>query len=504
MIRRITGASPRADGVEFIKPRAGLPPRQVAPHVARTRAGVYLVRPMNEELSHPPAGGPPVRVASADTAPAAKSVRGDAMVVLKRLRDAGHEAYFAGGCVRDLLLARAPRDWDVATNAPPNRVRGLFSNTQAVGAAFGVILVRYGGSQIEVATFRADAQYLDGRHPTGVRFTTAGEDARRRDFTINGLFLDPLLDAPLQEQVIDFVGGRDDLRNHVIRAIGDPEARFREDHLRLLRAVRFAARFGFTIEPQTAAAIRRHAAQLIRISPERIADELRTMLTPPTRNEAYRLLEELSLRPLLFRFLEMPDGKGRAPRADSIFAALAPGEWIPFGLALAGAGIDHYLRQGPDNVDVRRLFERPIAQRIVHALRQSLKISNEESEELGQSLEGLDLLTRDDPPTLAIKKRFLARAAAPLSRELLDALGETGLLASKRVEALRLQLAELEKTEFAPPPLITGDDLTTAGLVPGPMFKRVLDRVYDEQLEDRIRSREEAMTLALRLAGERA
>src|SRR5688572_4647494 len=221
-----------------------------------------------------------------------RSDRGDAVAVVRRLREAGHVAYFAGGCVRDLLLGRQPKDYDVATDAPPARVRKLFANTQAVGAAFGVILVRDGRSTIEVATFRADGAYADGRHPMEVRFTTAEEDAARRDFTINGLFLDPL-DGDGDGRVLDFVGGRDDLDAGVIRAIGEPERRFEEDHLRLLRAVRFAARLGFGVESKTAAAIRLHAPQLKRISPERIADELRVMLTPPTRGDAWRLLRDL-------------------------------------------------------------------------------------------------------------------------------------------------------------------------------------------------------------------
>src|SRR5688572_27782573 len=204
-----------------------------------------------------------------DQPPEIHSTRQDALAVVRALRDVGHVAYFAGGCVRDLLLGLEPKDYDVATDAPPDRVRKLFKRTQAVGQAFGVILVRIGRSQVEVATFRAEGKYLDGRRPSEVRFTTAEEDAKRRDFTINGLFLDPLTD-----QVIDYVGGQADLKAKVIRAIGNPDERFEEDHLRLLRAVRFAARFGFEIEPATDAAIPRHAGHLVRISPERVAEEL--------------------------------------------------------------------------------------------------------------------------------------------------------------------------------------------------------------------------------------
>src|SRR3954452_11273316 len=210
--------------------------------------------------------------------PRPPSRREDAEAVVRRLRDAGHVAYFAGGCVRDELLGLTPKDYDVATDAPPTRVRQLFNNTQAVGAAFGVILVRRGGSQIEVATFRAEGAYLDGRRPSEVTFTTAEQDAQRRDFTINGLFHDPI-----EHKVIDYVGGQEDLRAKTLRAIGEPNHRFEEDHLRLLRAVRFAARFELTIDSVTADAIRRHAQHLQRITPERNAEELRLMLTSQTR-----------------------------------------------------------------------------------------------------------------------------------------------------------------------------------------------------------------------------
>src|SRR4051794_4528637 len=178
--------------------------------------------------------------------------REDAEVVLRKLRENGHVAYYAGGCVRDLLLGLEPKDWDVATDAPPPRVRQLFPRTQAVGAKFGVILVRENQSVVEVATFRTDGSYKDGRHPTQVQFTTPEQDAQRRDFTINGLFLDPLD----HDRVIDFVGGQDDLKHKILCAIGEPSHRFEEDHLRMLRAVRFAARFGLRIDPATFDAIK--------------------------------------------------------------------------------------------------------------------------------------------------------------------------------------------------------------------------------------------------------
>src|SRR5687768_2488329 len=230
-----------------------------------------------------------------------RSTREDALAVVRRLRDAGHVAYFAGGCVRDALLGLEPKDYDVATDAPPDRVRELFPRTQAVGAAFGVILVRQGRSQIEVATFRKDLAYADGRRPEGVVFSTAEEDAKRRDFTINGMFFDPI-----EEKVIDYVGGQRDAVDRVLRAIGLADERFAEDHLRLLRAIRFAARFGLTIEPSTREAIARNVPHLVRITPERVAEELRLSLTPVTRGRAWDMIRQYGIDAVVFRFLKLP------------------------------------------------------------------------------------------------------------------------------------------------------------------------------------------------------
>lgn len=432
---------------------------------------------------------------AAPQTPPPRDERDAALSVVRRLRDAGNVAYFAGGCVRDELMGRAPTDYDVATDAPPGRVRELFGNTQAVGAAFGVILVRHRGTQIEVATFRADGSYADGRRPTGVTFTTAEEDAKRRDFTINGLFLDPI-----DDRVIDYVGGQRDIARRVIRAIGDPDHRFDEDHLRLLRAVRFAARLGFEIEPATAEAIRRHAERLKRISPERVADELRAMIAAPTRGAASEMLWKFGLVPILFRTLpERPDMPvAVAAGGKPIFPQLAPGEAVPFAASLAAMVLCY--RASARHAPLRDLLEGPQVQRSVQACRTTLKISNDESEFMAGVLH-LGPLLRDEEPTVATMKRFLATPASGWARHMLDALLRSdGRLT--RIVWLREQFARLEKEDVAPAPLVTGDDLTGAGLRPGPVFKRVLDAVYDAQLEARVSSKEEALRMALGMARE--
>jgi poly(A) polymerase len=419
--------------------------------------------------------------------------RADALAIVRRLRDAGHVAYFAGGCVRDLLLGQTPKDYDVATDAPPDRVRELFRNSQAVGAAFGVILVRQRQSVIEVATFRSDGVYLDGRRPATVRFTTAEEDARRRDFTINGLFLDPITDT-----VIDHVGGLEDLKAKRLRAIGSPAERFDEDSLRLLRAVRFSARLGFEIESATADAIRADAPQLRRISPERIAEELRNMLTATTRPAAWELLWKLELTQEIFRFLPI-----RATRKPDytmlLFPRAATGKSVPFGPVLAFAAICYQLQLSGTDLDPRSLFDPPRVSAAVHALRKSLKLSNEETEAMRLTLSGLSSLLADTDPGVATMKRFLAGPQAKWSRELLQAMAGLGLLTA-RAAWLREQLATLELEDVSPVPLLNGDMLTAAGLSPGPLFRHLLDSVYDAQLEGRVSTPEEALALALTLA----
>lgn len=413
--------------------------------------------------------------------------RDDAVEVVKTLRAAGHVAYFAGGCVRDLLLGLEPKDYDVATDAVPQKVRSLFRNTQAVGAAFGVILVRLGRSVIEVATFRSEGKYLDGRRPSEVRFTTAEEDAQRRDFTINGLFLDPE-----SERVIDYVGGQADLEAGVIRAIGKPAERFEEDHLRLLRAVRFAARFGFGIEPETAWAISAHAHHLVRIMPERILDELRTMWTPPSRAAAWEQLLTFKLLDVVFRFVKRP-AEGRV----ELFERVSPGERVPFGLALAAAVTARFWK--PSDAGGQFFRKHSVAE-LAPAVRTALRLANDELAMFEGALLGVGMLAGDGPAlTLAQKKRFLARPTAAASRALLAAIASWGVWVERQRE-LEAEFLSLERTEFAPPPFVTGDDLTAAGLKPGPLFKRVLDAVYDAQLEGHVGSKEAGLGMAMEFA----
>ncbi len=423
-------------------------------------------------------------------------LRDDALVVLKTLRDAGHVAYFAGGCVRDQLLGRPVSDYDVACDAPPQRVRQLFARTQAVGAAFGVILVRHQQSVVEVATFRRDGTYSDGRHPAAVAFTDAAEDARRRDFTINGLFFDPL-----ENRVIDYVGGQADLAAKIVRAIGDADQRFAEDHLRLLRAVRFAARLDFAIEALTAAAIRRHAGQLPRISPERIAEELRNMLGGPTRRGAWKLLGQLELLPILFRYASVPPIPADLRTASMTpLVCLLEDEAAGLGLILAAAAVDllQAAGVGPDSLGAQ--LDKAHRGQWRRMARQSFRLSNDEADELDQCLEGLAMLIDSTPATLAQLKRFLAWTYAESAMRLVAAVRQWGWHATQIDQTLE-QLRRLRQTDFAPPPLLSGDDLVAAGFAPGPAFKKILAEIYDRQLEGRINTPEQAFAEAQCLLG---
>lgn len=392
--------------------------------------------------------------------------------VVERLRSHGYEALWAGGCVRDHLLGLEPHDYDVATNARPPQVQKLFRRTIAVGAQFGVIEVLGPEPQlqVQVATFRSDGAYTDGRHPDAVTFGTAQADALRRDFTINGMFFDPL-----EEKVIDYVGGKTDLEAKVLRAIGDPVARFTEDKLRLLRALRFASRFQLRIDPATETAIGAMAAQITVVSAERITEELRKMLTYPTRREAMLLVNRLGLlKPIL------PDFDGE----KATFAALAhlpAGMGFPLVLALlllelaAGA--------------TGRVFQRKWR----HAFAEKWRLSNQELDELSWLLDHHATL-RDAPSLpLARLKPILAHTGIDdlLALHQAQALAEGKSLAA--VEFCRERLRTWSEEELNPLPLVTGDDLKTTGLLPGPKFKEILTILRDAQLNGEITTRAQAL-----------
>jgi poly(A) polymerase len=424
------------------------------------------------------------------------NARKAAVAIVKRLRAAGHVAYFAGGCVRDELLGLNPTDYDVATDAAPTRIGELFPRATEVGAAFGVMLVHEHKVSIEVATFREEWGYSDNRRPDRVRFADAQRDARRRDFTINALFLDPLgaQGAPIeglaqpQGQVIDFVGGVDDMRARIVRAVGDPGERLAEDHLRALRAVRFTARLGFALDAFTAAAVRAHAVKLAGVSRERIGEELRRMLAPPTRAQAVRLLEELALDAPTLTEEALSGGDRRT------IAALPPDAGFP--LALAAWSLDRLdARAGglASGADVQGACED-----VVSRWRAALCLSNADRDEMLGVLRTLAALqTRWSALGVAGQKRLAAsRWFAPASVLLAarDPAGAAGVAARE---------AELRAAHggVAPPPLLTGDTLVAMGMAPGPEVGRVIDAVYDAQLEGRVKTAEEAARMASSLAG---
>jgi len=401
------------------------------------------------------------------------SQRRFALDVVRKLRRAGFAAYWAGGCVRDQLLGRTPKDYDVVTDATPDAIRQLFGprRSLAIGAAFGVITVigPEGAGQIEVATFRCDADYSDGRHPDSVRFSTARDDASRRDFTINGIFYDPI-----GRRVIDFVEGRKDLARRVIRAIGDPRQRIGEDKLRMLRAVRFAATFGFALDPATFEAVRAMAPQITVVSPERIAAEIERMLIDSNRAAAVRLLVATGLGAAVLPEVLSEDDDRLEPTLAILGQLDRPG----FALALAGL-----LHRHVDAAQARRVCKR-------------WRLSNHDTSRVAWLVEHQSSL-RGAP-------------AAPWSRvqPILIAPGADDLLALNEAAA-RAGCAEMHAGEIAwcrakrslprdqldPPPLLTGDDLIRHGVPQGPAYRALLEKIRRAQLDSQIHAKTEALDL---------
>ncbi len=458
-----------------------------------------------------------------------------ALGVVGELRAAGYEAYLAGGCVRDLLLGREPKDYDVATSATPEAVLGLFPRTFAVGAHFGVVLVATcdpcGGADAgtcgtadgacapgaelaeaayvvtEVATFRSDGAYSDGRHPDAVRYTTsAEEDVRRRDFTINGLLLDPLQGADdLRAAVIDHVGGLADLDAGVVRAIGRAEERFEEDHLRMLRGVRFAARFGFEIEEGTAVAMCRLAGRIGAVSRERVRDELTKMLTEGRARRAFELLEETGLLAEVLPEVARMKGVEQPPQfhpegdvwthtlllLDQLEAGCAL--TLAWGALLHDVGKPPTFRRGPDRIRFDGHVEVGVAMGAEICRR--FRFSNEETRQIVALIENHMRFMDAGRMKASTLKRFfrLPRFEEHLALHRMDCLAGSGNL--ENWEFVRERYESMPEETVRPRPLITGRELIAAGYVPGAGFKEMLRTVEDAQLEGAIGTAEEALRL---------
>lgn len=429
--------------------------------------------------------------------------------IVDRLRAAGHQAMLAGGCVRDLLLGRTPKDYDVATSAPPDAVIALFPKALTIGAAFGVVVVVEGTARVEVATFRRDEGYTDGRRPDQVSFTDAREDALRRDFTINGMFLDPA-----GGEVLDYVGGRADLESRTIRAIGDPRRRFAEDHLRLLRAVRFAAELDFRLDPATADAVRDLAPRIASVSGERIREELSRILTAPprSRHRGLELVADLGLLAAVLPEVEALRGVRQGPtvhpEGDVLTHTLLCVEKLrepTFELALAALLHDLGKRDAFKVRDGRMTFygHERLGEEMARAVCGRLRLS-------ALATRRATWLVRSHMKLMVahqMREARLKRLMADEGFEELAELWRADCLASGGTAAdhddLMRRYRALAQEEVRPAPLITGDDLIAAGMTPGPAFREILDEVYDAQLEGRATTREEALALARSKAAER-
>jgi putative nucleotidyltransferase with HDIG domain len=405
--------------------------------------------------------------------------------IARVLRSHQFEALFVGGCVRDLLLHRRPKDWDIATDATPDQMLKLFPGANLVGAQFGVVLVRDEDAQVEVATFRSDGVYEDGRRPVNVRFETRpSEDAARRDFTINALFLDPEND-----RILDFVGGLDDISAQIIRAIGDPEARFQEDRLRLLRAIRFAARLGFRIEPSTFHGIR---------------EELTRILTEGAASRGFELLDASGLLEQVLPEISAMKGVEQPPEfhpeGDVWVHTLLlleklnnPTPTLAWGALLHDVGKPPTFQRGPDRIRFNGHAEEGVG--IARHVLSRLRFSREDSEQvlalIANHMKFIDALDMRE----STLKRFVRQPAFEEHLELhrIDCLSSNGY--TDTYNYVKGRVAELSEDALKPTPLITGRDLIALGYEPGPIFSEILEAVEDGQLEGSLKSAEEAIGL---------
>jgi putative nucleotidyltransferase with HDIG domain len=422
--------------------------------------------------------------------------------LVRRLRESGFIAYFAGGCVRDALLRKQPKDIDIATDAEPDDVQKVFARTVAVGAKFGVVRVLEGGFEFEVATFRSDGVYLDGRRPVSVTFSSPEEDAKRRDFTINGMFYDPVAD-----QVVDFVDGKSDLEHRLVRAIGDPNERFSEDHLRLLRAVRFAAALDFEIEPATWKAVTEKAHQIRNVSHERIRDELMKIMADPHRVRGLDLLDQSGLLKNILPEVSQMHGCEQPPQFHPegdvyvhtrLMLSLLPADVSPLlALSVLLHDIGKPVTYSFDEVDQRIRFNGhdQVGAEMAVEIMTRFRFSNEEIDTVVEAIRN-HMVFKDTPNMRPAKlRRFMGRQNFPLELELhrVDCLGSHGDL--QTYDLLVNKQKEFENEPIIPPPLVTGRDLIALGLKPGPRFGEILEAVQTAQLDGEIKDRGGALRL---------
>lgn len=419
--------------------------------------------------------------------------------IVQRLHDAGHAALYAGGCVRDRLMGVEPHDYDIATDARPEQVQALFRRTVAVGAHFGVIVVLDGSYEFQVATFRNDGQYLDGRHPTTVSFSTPEQDAERRDFTINGLFFDPL-----EDRLIDYVGGQRDLEARLLRAIGNPADRIREDRLRMLRAVRFATTLGFDIDGATWRAVCENARHIREVSAERIREELMKILLSPRRVRGFDLLDESGLLGEILPEIEALKGCEQPPqfhpegdvfKHTRIMLDLLPAQ-VSGSLVLSVLFHD-IGKPGTFSTDadgrIRFNGHDRLGAAMTERVMLRLRFSRAEIDATVEAVANHMVFKDVQQMRVAKLKRFLARPHIDDELELhrVDCTSSHGLL--DNYEFLNAKRDEFASEPLIPPPLITGRDLIALGMKPGPHFSEILEAVESRQLEKALATREEAL-----------
>src|SRR5437867_8991399 len=431
------------------------------------------------------------------------SLRDTATAIVRRLQSAGFTAYWVGGCVRDYLLGREPEDYDIATNALPEQIEKLFPKTVPVGRQFGVILIVEGSQECQVATFRADSDYQDGRHPDRVSFGDPKADALRRDFTINGLFYDPL-----QNQLRDWVEGEADLRAKIVRTIGDPRERFAEDHLRLLRAVRLAAQLEFEIDPKPLAAIQANAAQIRTVSAERVRDELIKLFRAPYASRGLELLRESGLLAEILPEVawtidcaQSPDFHPEGSLYNHIRLMLAhlpehADPSLPWAVLLHDIAKPQTAQPDPATGQIHFYGHEKVGAEMAREILERLRFPRKQTEEIADCVR--QHMQFKDAPNMrkATLRRLILRPTFPLELELhrLDCLGSHG-----RLDVYDLLVREAEELARQPaiiPPLVTGDDLIALGLKPGPALGALLNEMRDKQLQEEFTGREQALEWA--------